>query len=481
MSLLIGWGEIDITPNGTVDLAGQYYHRPATQIHSRLTATALTLAASNDEQITMVSIDLVNINAAFQNALRDRLKGVAPELDPNAVILNTIHTHSAPGINPTVSSRPWLETVPDLISPETYRAFLLSQLVKLIIETWNRRKPSGVTPALSSARVGHNRRALYRNGLAEMYGRTDRPDFIGMESGEDSGIELLFTFGSNNTPTGVIINLACPAQVMEATYKISSDYLGEARRRLKTRFGEAFCVLGQISAAGCQSPRDLTRNNKAKSDFWREAGVTELGRRVATAVEYAYDHERGPIQFNPPLRIRCKQLQLPVWQASDKAVAQAKQTLEKLEAKQTEREAYEAFCEQTRSNEKIPDRPGPYDDKLHPFSVMQMATAVLRRQTSQKDQPFYSMELFTVRLGDIVFVTNPFELFLDYGQQIKARSVADQTFVVQLAGDTAGYLPTARAEKAGGYGAMIGNGIVGSKGGANLVDETVQAIIAIMA
>jgi len=81
-----------------------------------------------------------------------------------------------------------------------------------------------------------------------------------------------------------------------------------------------------------------------------------------------------------------------------------------------------------------------------------------------------------IRLGDIAIATNPFELYTDYGIQIKARSPAVQTFVVQLAVGSGGYLPTARAVQGGGYGAVIQSGRIGPEGGQVLVDRTVEAI-----
>jgi hypothetical protein len=86
------------------------------------------------------------------------------------------------------------------------------------------------------------------------------------------------------------------------------------------------------------------------------------------------------------------------------------------------------------------------------------------------------MEMHVVRLGAMVFVTNPFELYLDFGHQMKARSAAGQTFIVQLCCGTGGYLPNARAEQLGGYGGLIINGNVGSDGGKKLVDETIAEI-----
>lgn len=97
------------------------------------------------------------------------------------------------------------------------------------------------------------------------------------------------------------------------------------------------------------------------------------------------------------------------------------------------------------------------------------------------------MELHVLRLGDVAIATNPFELFLDYGVQIEARSPAVQTFLIQLAGakrDHAYYLPTPRAIAGGAlddkpftnYSATVMTGMVGPEGGQMLVDRTVAAI-----
>jgi len=80
-----------------------------------------------------------------------------------------------------------------------------------------------------------------------------------------------------------------------------------------------------------------------------------------------------------------------------------------------------------------------------------------------------------VRLGDIVIATNPFELFLDFGIQIKARSPAIQTFVVQLAGNGS-YIPTERALAGKGYGAEPVSNPIGPEGGKMIVEETIKIL-----
>ncbi len=86
----------------------------------------------------------------------------------------------------------------------------------------------------------------------------------------------------------------------------------------------------------------------------------------------------------------------------------------------------------------------------------------------------YLMELHALRLGDIAIGTNDFELYTDFGIQLKTRSPGIQTFVVQLAGPGT-YLPTERAMAHGGYGAVIQSSQIGPDGGQVLVEETVAA------
>jgi hypothetical protein len=86
-----------------------------------------------------------------------------------------------------------------------------------------------------------------------------------------------------------------------------------------------------------------------------------------------------------------------------------------------------------------------------------------------------------IRLGNIAIATSPFELFLDYGNRIKARSYAQQTFIVQLCCGSAGYLPTEKAEQGGHYSAYISSGNVGREGGDLLVRNTIHEINALFA
>ena len=107
---------------------------------------------------------------------------------------------------------------------------------------------------------------------------------------------------------------------------------------------------------------------------------------------------------------------------------------------------------------------------------MHIHAGTLARYDYQQDHLLQQVEIHAVRLGPVVLVTNPFELFLNYGNQIKARSLARQTFVVQLACDSGGYLPTAKAEQGSHYSAYVSSGKTGHEGGALLVRKTIDII-----
>ncbi|MEI7436758.1 MAG: neutral/alkaline non-lysosomal ceramidase N-terminal domain-containing protein, partial [bacterium] len=188
--LLIGWSEADTTPAGKVDLSGQYYHRIADGVHSRLSATALVFESDNAEAVVMVSLELVGFQADFQEAVRAKLRAELPDLDAAKVFLNVTHTHNAPGVD-LICGIGWLAELPEVLPAAEYRKFMLDKIVAVVSDAWRNRRPGGVASGLASARVGHCRRAVYSDGTAEMYGCTGREDFIGMEGGEDSGVDLL--------------------------------------------------------------------------------------------------------------------------------------------------------------------------------------------------------------------------------------------------------------------------------------------------
>jgi hypothetical protein len=301
--------------------------------------------------------------------------------------------------------------------------------------------------------VGHNRRAAYLDGSARMYGQTAKDDFECIEGYEDHGLNLLFTWDAARSLTGLVINLACPSQVSESDRVISADYWHETREELRRRYGQALFVLPQCAPAGDQSPHFLLCKN-LEAFMRQRRGVSErqdIARRIAAAVDDVFDGAKADSRADLAFGHRVETLNLPVRRVTDEECRAARAELDKLAADQA-----------TKPDVK--------------YVLANRHREVLRRYESQARESVLPMELHVLRLGDVALATNPFELFLDFGMRIKARSPALQTFLVQLACSYEGYLPTGRAMRGGSYGAEVASNLVGPEGGQVLVNRTVELI-----
>jgi len=465
--LLIGWAMSDITPEGPVSLWGQYYERISEYVQSPLKATALAIESVNDdgskEQAIMVSFDLLYINKALQDSLRDIVKAQTPDFDVKKLFMNVTHTHSGPD--------------PD-VNEET-RNIILNGAAEAVVNAWKNREPGGISRELGYTVVGHNRRVQYADGTTEMYGSTAREDFIGMEGGSNPGVDMLFTWDINKKLTGIVINVWCPAQITEAKYYVSSDYWGEVRKQVAKKFPENVYILPQCGAAGDLSPRDLPRGYKSgEPNMWDIPGIVEIGERLVKTITHAYPNAFRSIQTEVEFKHLVKEIALPTRRFTKEEYEEALKFMIEVysrepEDKNSPETAWNRFLQEIKDNEKIMEF-GPWDNKNTDFGIVKKKERLVEHYKKQDDNPFFNMELHVIRLGDVVFATNPFELFTDFGFQILGRSKAKQTFVVQLSCDSCGYLATQRAIEGGGYSALVNH--VGPEGGRVLVNETISMI-----
>lgn len=453
--LHVGWASRDITPDRPVNLAGQFHKRISKGVKSRIFLNALALETRDGDrsvdQAVLVACDLVGVTEDLQQGLRKLLDGKVDGLDLRKVILSATHTHTAPA-----TDERWQDVTEDgVMKPAEYSAFFLSRAAEAVVEAWKARKPGSAAWGLGYAVVGTNRRMVYADGHAAMYGANNRADFRNVEGGEDPAVESLFFFDADRKLTGVAVNVACPSQVLESEYTVAADFWDDARSVLRARYGADLNVLGWCGSAGDQSPHPQLR--KAADARMRKlhGNVTEtraIAERLADAVDYAYRAVKGEAQPDPVLAHHVEELRLPMRKITDAEARSAQAICDTIEKKPVEK----------RDSADI--------------ARLRWHGAVLERHRHPESYSVYPMELHVLRLGDVAIATNPFELFLDYGVQIRARSRSLQTFLIQLSAGVGGYLPTERAVAGGGYSAIPESGYVGPDGGRILVDRTVDAI-----
>ena len=444
--LKIGWSSCDITPRSPALIQGQMYVRIGRDAADPLTATALAIDGGTPTSVAiLISCDLTAVSDELQDAVRARIGEEIPDVPREAIIMAATHTHGGPVIDHDSYPHPG----GDVMTADEVLVWIAERAAKTAVEAWKNRVPRRIGWAFGHAVVGHNRRAVYTDGSAVMYGSTNRPDFSHVEGYEDHSLDMLFVWEPEGQLVGVALTIPCPSQVEEHLEQFTADFWHDIRMELRQRFGQHLQVLPLCGAAGDQSPHFLLYERQ-EAEMLQRRGLTqrqEIAARVGDAVARALLCTH-PDCGDTLVSRTSRRLAL-----SPRAITQEERDW----AEGAHREALER---------------GEKPDLWWPRALQD----VVERFDRGDPMPVCEAELHVLRLGDAVLATNPFELYLDFGLQIKARSRAAQTLVVQLAGGTGFYLPTERAVRGGHYGAHPVVAPVGPEGGHEWVAATLDAI-----
>ncbi|MDO5580788.1 MAG: hypothetical protein Q4G69_06605 [Planctomycetia bacterium] len=455
-----GTAKGDITPPKSVPLWGQFHFRPSQGVESPLTANALALESAGEkgsDSVIFVSADLLQISEGLLKEVQKEVAKKDPGINVQKIVLNGTHTHTAPTLGKTYSAA--LPKDPNLMGYTEIVDFLAVKIADLVVAAWKNRAPAKINWGLDFASVAHSRRIVYSDGSAQMYGKTDRPDFEQFEAVEDQDVGTIFVWNAKDQLISVVINVSCPSQVVEGRNMVNADYWHCVRNRLYKRFGKDLTVLGWCGAAGDLCPRTLYQQ-KAVNRMMKLRGLEpmeEIARKLDRVVASAYDVLKDRKITDVPLIHEVKEIELPMRIVSDEEYKNCLAVYKDIE-------------------KKIKDNPSKSPAEIA-FMGLGWNKSVCDRYEAQKKNPhpMFKTRIHVLRLGNTAICTNQFELYTDFGIQMKAKSPAEQTFVVQLVGNGT-YLPTAKAVRGGSYSAIIQSNPVGPEGGQVLVDRTLDLI-----
>ena len=490
--ILIGWAEESIVPEKKVSLAGQFFERISEYVESEITVTAMAVESDGEEMI-LVSADIIKCEDWLLELARKKFNSYNTEVDAKKLMVAATHTHTshvmANADGKTVSTLTTTKILeeylpkgkkytsfvkPDesVMTPQEAGIFVAEKIALVAKKAWENRAESYYTNEFGRAVVGMCRRVSYDDGTAQMWGDTNSANFVALEGGNDSGIELLYTFDKDKKLTGVVANIACPAQILEQRSFISADFWGRAKANVREKLGENVYLLALPGAGGDQCPRDLVRwvnpetpiddpnvkrpnllKRKADPSMYDISGCNRVGKRIANEIVSVYE-EITELKSEAIFKHKVIDLDLP---------------LRKVTMAEYEKAVREIECYVEKNKDKDVFN---FEDNAR----MHVHAGTILRFRKQQFTEIYPIEYHVIRLGDISFVTNPFELFLDYANRIKARSYSEQTFIVQLCCGGGLYLPTEKAEKAGHYSAYVTSGNTGHEGGDLLVRESIKEI-----
>ena len=488
--LKIGWATADVSTDKPVHLQGVNRIRISKGLRFPITVTALVID-NGEDCVIFNSWDTSCIFGTMALRVRDGVAKRIPGFPVEKIVFNATHTHTGPST--------W-NGYTDPVSVE-YRDMFVEKVIDTIVRAWESRKPGKIGYGYDFAVTAFSRRPVYSDDIrrrpaknghpqtpglspdihARLHGNSNDRYFSHMEAAPDPFVNFLFTYDMNDKLTGVIFNVAFTSQVSQPDMMLNSDCWHDVRRELKAEFGDGIYLLPQVAAAG-----DLTFKipyyykataRKHQLRFGRkEAFPGEFERVRCTEQLMAAFHRTikwasRELYDDLPIRHINTTLQLPRFYATPERIAEAKE-----------------YLAQLREMKKNPPETDPEERKIRLDRIRRAemnCRRILSLNDSIKKKPNWAMEFHVLRIGDIAFVAERYELYTDFGQRIQARSPFTQTFTIQLSAGlpdlpegVAGYLPTARSLPNGGYQSHpINNANSPSpEGGQLMVNEAVRLL-----
>ena len=505
--LQIGWAKRSIAMPGTVPIPGQSNMRVSIGEYSPVYASALAMSNAKDAAI-FVSVDVVSVSNIVFNKVIETLKKEAPFIPAEKVIINSTHTHAGPAARPTVRDYP---NKVEIVSDEAVINYMTRQITDAVKEAWAKRADGSIAYGYGFATVGFSRRTLYlddtskrfghqpgyaTNGHCIMYGKTADDKFAGYEAGMDPFINIMYTFDAKGKLNGAIVNVPCPSQNFESAWMYYAGFWANVREKVAEKYGDIGLIC-QSAAAGDLAPRQL-HYNEAEYRRYSLKYPELIEKYRKNPMKYPFFVPRNDVYMKGEIlemmraedaanRIMNAFDEVLVWASKDKKSCPELQhkvktvTLERFilpeQILEQEKKFHENFMKQSFKTDG--DKWGMLKHNSVLRSRRNKVSGIIKRFNEQKTTPEYKTDIHVVRIGDIAFATNCFELFMDFMHRIQGRSPFTQTFIVQLVTTPYGvgsYLGTERSVDNKGYGATPYSCHVSPKGGQQLVDETVNML-----
>lgn len=376
----------------------------ATEIKGDLEANGLYLS-KGEFQLLMVSCDLGGLESPFVIEVREAM-GVASGIPPRNIIITCTHARG-PSLLKTNYLMP-LDTV--------YMNRLKVWLIDLAKEAVESAQPGRIGWAKDELALGYNRRLTWADGKHTMFGNPNRSDFNGLEGPNDHQHTVIFAEDLKGDLISILYNNTSHIPIYYGSGIFSSELPGEVRKTIRNLGHENLPVLfingaqGDISLGDQLNPISETKEEKMK-------------RYTKLVVEKTMDlYDEATFYSDPLLKHLHHDLKVGVRLPSTEQLIEGRKVLKKIDD-----------GENIRGMEMI------------------MAFGPVYLQEKYGNSPFETIPIHAIRIEDLALVSQPCELYSQFGLDIKQRSPFAGTAVLGLADGYVGYCPTIYGVLGGGY------------------------------
>ncbi len=443
--LRAGTAAVDITPDQwPLAPRGSFHPRPTDSAHDPLKVRCLVL----DDGKTRIALAVVDSCMVHREQL-DPAKAAAAKatgIPVEHMLVSSTHTHSAPFANASHGTPQEL----------AYRKKLIAGITAAIVEAAAKLQPA------RAGWSGHdlpdevfNRRWFLQPGtmplnpfgedtdIVKMNPPRDPKVLINPAGPTDPEVSVLYIEDAKGKPLSVFANYSLH-YVGNTGGQMSADYYGEFARLMPVRMGRAadgFVAMMSNGTSGDINNINFTDPRPRREPFEQIRIVASKTADAATRAIRHIDRKSADLSLAMTQRAITLKHRAP----TPEQIARARNII-KVDAE---------------AEKKLP----------------RLAKAYAERTLALAEKPETTQVLIqAIRIGDLALCTLPFEVFAEIGLELKHRSPAADTFVVELANGGYGYLPTPGQHRFGGYETWLTTNKVQKDASVILVDNLVEML-----
>lgn len=412
MSLRIGVATVDFTPPVGLPMMGNLRcDYASTGVHDPLFAKAAVFADSAGTKIALVAMDVCMLNRDQVAFMRRHIAGQCAIPAENILIAAT-HIHSGPA---TMS----LYTSPKA-DDEQIEAFLATATEAVVLANSNLHDATVRLGYSNENRLSFYRRIKCKDGTGHMNWETLEPGFVDGPFGQVDPLVSVLSVEHAGQPISAIVNFALHPAILDYENSLySAEYPGYLAQAISKIISKDFRTIFFNGCCGNVNHIDYTDLSVPRRGY---AATQRTGYMLAAAAKEAMNSS-VPLE-GEEIAILTERVMLKRLPISHQTYEWSKKALEEL---------------------KINPPDGVVDGLPKEYSAPVWIEMYEKQHTDDQ------VEVMAIRIADLAIVGLPGEVFCEFGKEIRNKSPAKHTIVIELANDAIGYLPTPEAFDQGGY------------------------------
>lgn len=417
--LKVGYSRVDYTPEIPVPLAGygNTHKRMSQGWYNRIYATGIAITDAAGQTLLLLGNDQIRCVQSWTDEARKRITE-ATGVPGTHIMLAASHSHSAPDIGAGIKEEhPYYEQ---------YIAALTQAAVEAMADRAEATMSTGRTTVPKMGFVRHYR--MTDGGVVgDNFGSALGREFAGHTMDADEEMQLIRFDRAGKKPVLMVNWQAHPTVGSTSVTKfgkmlrpfLGSDYIGSCRDRVEA---ESDCLFAFFQGAA----GNLNSRSRIKEET-PTPNVHKYGQQVAGFVLEALDAlqpaQAGKLDTRRHIYVG------ELDHSEDHLVPEATE-IRKIWAETNDN----SVC--AKAGEK------------YGIHSTYHAGAIIARSKQGHE---LEMELNAISMGDISFITAPYEMFCNSAQQVKAQTPFAMTFVLSCANSGAAYIASKEAFDHGCY------------------------------